>query len=192
MSTTGVDYSLRKSAVRHSDVETAQFNPLILPIAGEKVRQYTCCSALSTSEDGCTRGPHVFYESDPVDLHKRHAFTHTRPPDTSQPGKTLDVAALDCEMIYTTGGMRVARVSVVDGDGKEVFDKCVKMDEGVHVVLVPFLHLCQPLFSPCYGLTETLTLDSRASHKRCTPHPLSSLWQTSGAHWTRLSAPKPS
>jgi len=41
---------------------------------------------------------------------------------------------LDCEMIYTTGGMRVARVSVVDGDGKEVFDRCVKLDEGVHVI----------------------------------------------------------
>lgn len=37
-------------------------------------------------------------------------------------------------MIYTTGGMRVARVSVVDADGKEVFDKHVKMDEGVHIV----------------------------------------------------------
>lgn len=108
----------------------------MLLITGEKVRQYTCCSALSTSEDGCVRGPHVFYESDPVDLHKRHAFTHTRPPDTSQLSDTLEVAALDCEMIYTTGGMRVARVSVVDGDGKEVFDECVKMDEGVHVMLV--------------------------------------------------------
>ena len=39
-------------------------------------------------------------------------------------------------MIYTTGGMRVARVSAVDGDGKEVFDRHVKMDEGVHVVYV--------------------------------------------------------
>jgi RNA exonuclease 1 len=71
-----------------------------------------------------------------VDLHKRHAFTHTRPPDPSRPGKTLEVAALDCEMIYTTGGMRVARVSMIDGEGKEIFDKCVKMDEGVYVMLV--------------------------------------------------------
>ena len=117
----------------------ARFHPLILLVTGEKVRQYTCCSALSTSPDGCVRGPHVFYESDPVDLHKRHTFTHTRPPDTSQPGKTLEVAALDCEMIYTTGGMRVARVSVVDGDGKDVFDEYVKMDEGVHVMLVSLL-----------------------------------------------------
>ena len=44
-------------------------------------------------------------------------------------------------MIYTTGGMRVARVSMIDGSGKEVFDKCVKMDEGVHVMLVSFLPL---------------------------------------------------
>jgi RNA exonuclease 1 len=106
----------------------------MLLVAGEKVRQYTCCSALSTSEDGCVRGPHVFYESDPADLHRRHAFTHTRIPDDSRGGTMLEVAALDCEMIYTTGGMRVARVSVVDGDGKAVFDKCVKMDEGVHVM----------------------------------------------------------
>src|SRR5882757_8402262 len=118
----------------------------MLLATGEKVRQYTCCSALSTA-DGCVRGPHVFYESDPADLHKTHAFTHTRPPDTYQPGKTLEVAALDCEMIYTTGGMRVTRVSVVDGDGKEVFDKCVKMDEGVHVMLVSF-----PSFRPSFSL----------------------------------------
>lgn len=113
--------------------------PLTLIVIGEKVKQYTCCSALSTSEDGCVRGPHVFYEVDPVDLHKRHAFTHTRRPDTSRPYKTLEIAALDCEMIYTTGGMRVARVSIVDGEGKDVFDKCVKMDEGVHIMLVSFL-----------------------------------------------------
>lgn len=37
-------------------------------------------------------------------------------------------------MIYTTGGMRVARVSVVDGSGVEVFDQLVRMDEGVHVI----------------------------------------------------------
>lgn len=119
--------------------EIAWLPPSTPLVTGEKVKQYTCCSALSTSEDGCVRGPHVFYESDPVDLHKRHAFTHTRPPGASLRGKPLEFASLDCEMIYTTGGMRVARVSVVDGEGKEVFDRCVKMDEGVHIVLVPFV-----------------------------------------------------
>ncbi len=39
-------------------------------------------------------------------------------------------------MISTTGGSRVARVSVVDGAGKEVFDQLVRMDEGVEVMYV--------------------------------------------------------
>ena len=95
---------------------------------------YTCCSK-TTDEDGCEVGPHVFYESDPELLHRRHAFTHTRPPLDS--GDTaLDIVALDCEMIYTTGGMRVARVSVVDAAGKEVLDEFVRMDEGVEVMYV--------------------------------------------------------
>lgn len=37
-------------------------------------------------------------------------------------------------MVYTTGGMRVARVSVVDSTGKEIFDELVRMDEGVEVI----------------------------------------------------------
>jgi RNA exonuclease 1 len=52
----------------------------------------------------------------------------------------LDIAALDCEMVYTTGGFRIARISVVDVCGKEVFDELVKMDGGVEVVcvIIPF------------------------------------------------------
>jgi RNA exonuclease 1 len=44
------------------------------------------------------------------------------------------MAAMDCEMIYTTGGMRCARVSVVDGSGAEVFDELVRMDDGVGII----------------------------------------------------------
>lgn len=39
-------------------------------------------------------------------------------------------------MVYSTGGMRVARVSVVDAIGKEVFDELVCMDDGVEVMYV--------------------------------------------------------
>ncbi|KAI0938065.1 hypothetical protein AcV7_003362 [Taiwanofungus camphoratus] len=110
---------------------------------GEKRRVYSCCSR-STDDEGCERGPHVFYDSMPEDLHLRHAFSFTRPPSSQQsndnsesataPETALDVVALDCEMIYTTGGMRVARVSVVDATGKEVFDELVRMDDGVEVI----------------------------------------------------------
>ncbi|KAH9943468.1 Rexo1 protein [Epithele typhae] len=98
----------------------------------EKRRVYTCCSR-TTDEEGCETGPHVFYESDPDILHSRHGFTSSRPKNGDE-DSALDIVALDCEMIYSTGGMRVARVSVVDGTGNEVLDKFIRMDDGVEVI----------------------------------------------------------
>ncbi len=73
----------------------------------------------------------MFYESDPSALHARHSFSFLSSTTSAQ-----EIVALDCEMIYTTGGMRVARVSVVDGMGAEVFDELVRMDDGVYVLSV--------------------------------------------------------
>ncbi|KAG5648975.1 hypothetical protein DXG03_000324 [Asterophora parasitica] len=115
--------------------------PYSIKVNGEKVRLYNCCSRAVSDPEGCSRGPHVFYESKLDDLHARFPFSFLLDPPQAGKGKgqvqkrtVLDVAALDCEMVYTTGGMRVARVSVVDGEGKEVFDQLVKMDEGVEVI----------------------------------------------------------
>ncbi len=116
---------------------------------GEKRRVFTCCSR-TRDEDPCSRGPHVFYEKDPEDLHRRHAFSYTRQAPSATDGETssvhidtaLDVVALDCEMIYSTGGMRVARVSVVDSTGKEIFDEFVRMDEGVYIMYVFQCYSC--------------------------------------------------
>jgi len=69
----------------------------------------------------------------------------------------LDIAALDCEMVYTTGGFRVARVSVVDASGESVFDEFIKMDDGVKVVYahIPFPPILNPirvsLTQKCYA-----------------------------------------
>ncbi|KAI9508949.1 Rexo1 protein [Russula earlei] len=105
--------------------------PLYRSIGGERTRTYTCCSLTAdVHADGCTRGPHVFYETEASLLHARHPFSES-PPSTSS---VLDIVALDCEMVYTTGGFRIARVSVVDASGKEVFDELIKMDDGVQVV----------------------------------------------------------
>ncbi|KAI5124909.1 hypothetical protein M0805_007337 [Coniferiporia weirii] len=103
---------------------------------GEKVRVWSCCLQPSADSEGCGRGPHVFKESLPEELHSRHAFSFTRSVDESfnSTDTALDVVCLDCEMVYTTGGIRVARVSVVDGSGKEIFDELVKMDDTVEVI----------------------------------------------------------
>ncbi|EIW82112.1 ribonuclease H-like protein [Coniophora puteana RWD-64-598 SS2] len=107
--------------------------PFTRSVNGERLRIYSCCSR-TAEEGGCSVGSHVFYESKPEELHIRHAFSCTRSGESSSEGKVADVVALDCEMIYTTGGMRVARVSVVDGAGKELLDELVQMDEGVEVI----------------------------------------------------------
>ncbi|KAJ7094675.1 Rexo1 protein [Mycena belliarum] len=106
--------------------------PISSTTGGQKVRVYRCCYKQVPDDDGCAQGPHVFYETKAEDLHARHAFSYLKYPPS--PNTVLDVAALDCEMIYTTGGMRVARVSVVDGAGNEVFDELVRMDDGVEVI----------------------------------------------------------
>lgn len=91
--------------------------------------------------EGCSHGPHVFSESVPEALHARHAFSFLPAVDHTSPPK-LDVAAIDCEMIYTTGGLRVARVSVIDGCGKEVLDQLIRMDDGVQVMCIDHLNSC--------------------------------------------------
>ncbi len=114
------------------------FDSSIFPLAntlraGERTRTYTCCSVTTNSNaEGCTRGPHVFYETEPRLLHARYPFSET----SFMTSTALDIAALDCEMVYTTGGFRIARVSVVDASGECVFDEFIKMDDGVEVVCV--------------------------------------------------------
>ena len=115
---------------------------------------WTCCHEPYDS-GGCSRGAHVFSESTFEELHARHAFSWTRANDSGVPDTALDVVAMDCEMIYTTGGVRVARVSVVDGSGKEIFDEHVRMDEGVEVMLVPFIFQCR-ILNRVHGLSTLL------------------------------------
>lgn len=124
---------------------------------------YSCCSRPVENGEGCSHGPHVFTESDSETLHARHAFSFLPAIDHTGPPK-LDVAALDCEMIYTTGGMRVARVSVIDGSGKEVLDQLVRMDDGVQVMYIYHLNLRG--FVDSHALIVTITLDFLVLHQR--------------------------
>jgi RNA exonuclease 1 len=40
--------------------------------------------------------------------------------------RPLKIAALDCELIRTTAGMTLARLTIVDADGEEKFDEFIK------------------------------------------------------------------
>jgi RNA exonuclease 1 len=73
----------------------------------------------------------VFLEKQVSDLHRRHAFSGTC---SERRDTQLDIAAIDCEGMYTTQGLTVARVSIVDGNGTSVFDELVRPDAGVEVL----------------------------------------------------------
>lgn len=106
---------------------------------------HKCCGS-PTGAPGCVLGAHVFKDPEDFDLlHARHPYSLSSafgdspsPRSSSSQGQSqsseLEVAALDCEMIYTTAGMSLARVSVIDGTGKSVYDKLVKLDAGVEAL----------------------------------------------------------
>ena len=57
---------------------------------------------------------------------------HTSLPYSSETNYPTNIT--DPSISQTTGGMRVARVSIVDGSGAEVYDEFVRMDDGVEVM----------------------------------------------------------
>ncbi|KAF8640083.1 hypothetical protein AX17_001323 [Amanita inopinata Kibby_2008] len=143
---------------RKDDADNCIFHwgrPYTTKINGEKMRIFNCCSRSVSDSEGCTHGPHVFYESKAEDLHARHPFSLLKSPAPSS--TTLDVAAIDCEMIYTTGGLRVARVSVVDGAGSQVFDQLIRMDDGIQVMFSGITHESHSkALLPLASIRETL------------------------------------
>jgi RNA exonuclease 1 len=95
------------------------------------------CCAQPDGSKGCATGPHVFYEKDPALLHARHPFSSSAESCTGPDGQgALDICAIDCEMVYTTAGSSVARVSIVDNKGNEVLDSFVRLTDGVDLMLV--------------------------------------------------------
>ena len=83
---------------------------------GTRVTGFSCCEA---SEPCATSATHVFKVTHPPLLASYCAFREL--PETTG----LDVVALDCEMVYTTASMELARVSIVDTKGTTLLDEFV-------------------------------------------------------------------
>ncbi|CAG9857554.1 unnamed protein product [Phyllotreta striolata] len=89
-------------------------------IRGEQI--YLCCQ--SAAELGCaTSDAHVWDGSASGRL---DGFQATLPPDGEGDARSRAVYALDCEMCYTTKGLELTRVTIVDGDCRTVYDSLVK------------------------------------------------------------------
>lgn len=83
---------------------------------------YLCCK--SNDETGCvTSNTHVSEES--ADRMLDGYQTTMEPEDDNDP-RNYGVYALDCEMCYTTKGLELTRVTIVDSDCKTIYESLVK------------------------------------------------------------------
>ncbi|XP_054578293.1 RNA exonuclease 1 homolog [Eptesicus fuscus] len=91
------------------------------PAAGRWEVQYTCCSA-AIGSPGCQVAQQHVRDGRQEDL---QGFVQTSAKDLP-PGAHPGIYALDCEMSYTTAGLELTRVTVVDSAGSVVFDTFVR------------------------------------------------------------------
>ncbi|KAI8997946.1 hypothetical protein BC832DRAFT_566943 [Gaertneriomyces semiglobifer] len=91
--------------------------------SGTKDRLYICCQE-PVGHPGCSRGPHVFKEEGRDELDRRIPFTFL--PDPADSPGAEKVVAIDCEMSYTTAGMELTRLTVLNYLGTPIIDELVK------------------------------------------------------------------
>lgn len=89
--------------------------------------KYSCCQQYG-SAGGCADAKnHVW---DYVDYETLRGYVTTLPKD-SVPYEEQGVYALDCEMTYTTQGLELTRVTVIDEDCHVVYETLVKPDNTI-------------------------------------------------------------
>ena len=88
-------------------------------LRGERI--YLCCR--STDDIGCVTAHTHVTESDALDL---DGYQMTMRSELENDPRNFAVYALDCEMCYTTKGLELTRVTIVDPDCKVVYETLVK------------------------------------------------------------------
>ncbi|CAI9739765.1 RNA exonuclease 1 homolog [Octopus vulgaris] len=88
--------------------------------------RYRCCQA-EVGSTGCEVGGTHVHHKNKFDGSSGYMIT----PDREMPPEGPGVFAMDCEMLYTTAGMEVARVTVVDSECNVVYETLVKPDHEI-------------------------------------------------------------
>jgi RNA exonuclease 1 len=84
---------------------------------------HRCCQQPANS-DGCMYGN--YHVSDYKDIENLTQYVATIDRDEGYVPTKRDIFAMDCEMCYTTGGLELTRITVVNMDEKVVYDALVK------------------------------------------------------------------
>lgn len=108
--------------------------------------KYQCCSQDGTS-DGClSASTHVYEYVNHDDL---RGFVRTVPKDNSDNLIDHGVYALDCEMCYTTHGLDLTRVTVIDSSCKVIYESLVKPLYPIIDYNTRYSGLTEEMFSDC-------------------------------------------
>lgn len=116
--------------------------------------RYQCCSQDGTS-DGCCIAPSHVYEY--VDFENLKGFVKTLPPETEM--DDYGIYALDCEMCYTTHGLDLTRVTVINSECKVVYETFIRP---LHPIIDYNTRYSGITEEHLYGVTTTL-LDVQAT-----------------------------
>lgn len=94
--------------------------------SGVRARQWTCCT---TEGPGCVVAKtHVFKVSHEPRLAAYHPFVMLPPGDAQSRAK---VVAMDCEMVYTTASLELARAVFTDMAGTVLLDEYVSLENTI-------------------------------------------------------------
>ncbi|XP_050679397.1 RNA exonuclease 1 homolog [Leptidea sinapis] len=83
--------------------------------------KYQCCSQDGTSDGCCIASTHVYEYTDFDNL---KGYIKTMPPEREM--EDYGVYALDCEMCYTTHGLDLTRVTVINSECKVIYETLIK------------------------------------------------------------------
>ncbi|CAO3621327.1 unnamed protein product [Cunninghamella blakesleeana] len=119
-------YYTIKSILNTNEMKACQYHFGKLRVVqsfGDKQRTYTCCND-PIGSPGCQQGPHVFKEENIQSLHHHIPFMQTKPSNQDK-NKKEKLLALDCEMGYTTIGMELIRLTVINDKMETIIDEKV-------------------------------------------------------------------